>query len=78
MHAAKPGASESGQSLRQKTQGHSQRPSVPQQASERLVYSLDGRLPSTTKLGLVVRDAVRRWFLDTEMEAERGDVVSER
>lgn len=43
---------------------------------EKLLYSMDGRLPKRTKLSVVVSDAVRRWFLDTEMEAERGDVVS--
>lgn len=43
-----------------------------------LHYTPDGRLPKATKLSLVVTDAVRRWYLETEKEAERGDVVSSR
>ena len=41
-----------------------------------LHYTPDGRLPKPTKLSLVVTDAVRRWYLETEREAERNDVVS--
>ena len=41
-----------------------------------LQYTPDGRLAKPTKLSLVVTDAVRRWYLETEKEAERGDVVS--
>lgn len=36
----------------------------------------DGRLQQRAKLGAVVTDAVRRWYLETEKEALRGDVVS--
>jgi hypothetical protein len=41
-----------------------------------LQYTQDGRLPKPTKLSLVVTDAVRRWYLEAEKEADRGDVVS--
>jgi hypothetical protein len=41
-----------------------------------LQYTQDGRLPKPTKLSLVVKDAVRRWYLEAEKEADRGDVVS--
>ena len=40
-----------------------------------LHYSPDGRLAKPTNLSLVVKDAVRRWYLETEKEAERGDIV---
>lgn len=36
----------------------------------------DGRLQQPTKLSAVVADALRRWYLETEKEALRGDVVS--
>lgn len=38
----------------------------------------DGRLQQPTRLGAVVADALRRWYLETEKEAMRGDVVSTR
>ena len=38
----------------------------------------DGRLQQRMPLSAVVTDAVRRWFLETEKEALRGDVVSRR
>jgi len=41
-----------------------------------LQYTQDGRLPKPTKLSLVVKDAVRRWYLEAEKDADRGDVVS--
>lgn len=40
-----------------------------------LQYTLDGKLAKPTKLSLVVKDAVKRWYLETEKEAQRGDVV---
>ncbi len=40
-----------------------------------VTFSIDGRLPRPTPLGTVVNDAVHRWFLDTQREAFRGDVV---
>lgn len=46
---------------------------APQQTP--VTFSIDGRLPRPTPLGAVVNDAVRRWFLDTQREAFRGDVV---
>lgn len=36
----------------------------------------DGRLQQPAPLGAVVSDALRRWYLETEKEALRGDVVS--
>jgi TPR repeat protein len=41
-----------------------------------VVMLADGRLQQRAKLGAVVTDAVRRWYLETEKEALRGDVVS--
>ena len=35
----------------------------------------DGRLQQPTTLGAVVGDALRRWYLEAEKEALRGDVV---
>jgi len=45
------------------------------QKQEPLIYAPDGRLPQPTKLGLVVQDAVRRWYLEAENDMNRGDVV---
>lgn len=42
-----------------------------------LQYTQDGRLPKPTKLSLVVKDAVRRWYLEAEREADRGDVKAQ-
>ncbi len=42
---------------------------------EPLVYNYDGSLPQPTSLGMVLKDALRRWYLETEKEALRGDVV---
>lgn len=41
-----------------------------------MVYSVDGRLQERLPLSVVVTDAVRRWYLEAEKEAQRGDVVS--
>ena len=42
-----------------------------------MVYSADGRLQEgRLPLSVVVTDAVRRWYLEAEKEAQRGDVVS--
>ena len=47
------------------------------QASTEVGESSNGiRGPQSVPLSAVVRDAVRRWFLDTHKEALRGDVVS--
>jgi len=46
------------------------------QPEEPVAFDASGRLPRATKLGAVVHDAVRRWYLETEKEALRGDVVS--
>ena len=40
-----------------------------------MVYSVDGRLQEKLPLSVVVTDAVRRWYLEAEKEAQRGDVV---
>lgn len=40
-----------------------------------VVMLADGRLQQPAKLGAVVADALRRWYLETEKEALRGDVV---
>lgn len=37
----------------------------------------DGRLQQPTRLGAVVADALRRWYLETEKEAMRGDVKAQ-
>ncbi|PSC70613.1 THUMP domain [Micractinium conductrix] len=37
----------------------------------------DGRLQQPAKLGAVVSDALRRWYLETEKEALRGDVKAQ-
>jgi hypothetical protein len=44
-------------------------------AAEQVVFTPDGRLPRPMKLSLVVKDALRRWYLEAEKEALRGDVV---
>mgnify|MGYP007061301830 CR=1 FL=1 len=43
---------------------------------EQVTFLPDGTLAKRTKLGVVVKDAVRRWYLEAEKEAYRGDVVS--
>ena len=40
-----------------------------------VIFAADGRLMKRMPLGAVVTDAVRRWYLETEREASRGDVV---
>lgn len=47
---------------------------TPQQPTP-VAFSVDGRLPRPMPLGAVVHDAVNRWFIDTQREAFRGDVV---
>lgn len=39
-----------------------------------VVYSHDGRLMAPTPLGAVVEDAVKRWYMEAERDAMRGDV----
>lgn len=39
-----------------------------------VVYSHDGRLMAPTPLGAVVDDAVKRWYMEAERDAMRGDV----
>lgn len=39
-----------------------------------VVYSHDGRLMAPTHLGAVVKDAVKRWYMEAERDAMRGDV----
>lgn len=48
----------------------------PQQPQPPVVMLADGRLQQPAPLGAVVSDALRRWYLETEKEALRGDVVS--
>jgi hypothetical protein len=55
--------------------GNSSAPTENGEAALPLQYTQDGRLPKPTKLSLVVTDAVRRWYLEAEKEADRGDVV---
>ena len=40
-----------------------------------VIYSNDGRLVKPMPLSAVVKDAVRRWYLEAERDAQRGDVV---
>lgn len=46
------------------------------QAATEVVFNSDGSLAGgPMKLSAVVHDALRRWYLETEREAQRGDVV---
>lgn len=42
---------------------------------QQVVYSVDGKLQERLPLSVVVTDAVRRWYLEAEKDAQRGDVV---
>lgn len=44
---------------------------------EQVVFLADGALVRPTKLSSVVTDAVRRWYLETERDASRGDVKAQ-
>ena len=58
--------------------GHSQQAAAAAQQQLHdppVVMLADGRLQQPAKLGAVVSDALRRWYLETEREALRGDVV---
>lgn len=46
--------------------------------AEQVVFTPDGHLAKPMKLSAVVTDAVRRWYLEAERDAQRGDVVSGR
>lgn len=46
-----------------------------QPQDETVTFLADGSLSKRTKLGVVVKDALRRWYLEAEKEAYRGDVV---
>lgn len=39
-----------------------------------VLFTPDGKLVERAPLGAVVTDAVRRWYAETEKEAQRGDV----
>ncbi|KAI7840707.1 hypothetical protein COHA_005629 [Chlorella ohadii] len=49
----------------------------PQQPQPPVVMLADGRLQQPAPLGAVVSDALRRWYLETEKEALRGDVKAQ-
>lgn len=48
-----------------------------QQQQPPVVMLADGRLQQPAPLGAVVTDALRRWYLETEKEALRGDVKAQ-
>lgn len=54
-------------------------PSQPQAKAQQppVVMLPDGRLQQPARLGAVVSDALRRWYLETEKEAMRGDVKAQ-
>lgn len=49
---------------------------VPSQASAQTVNGTEGQVLGRTPLSIVVTDAVKRWYMDTNKEAVKGDVVS--
>lgn len=49
---------------------------MPSQASTQTVNGTEGQVLGRTPLSIVVTDAVKRWYMDTNKEAVKGDVVS--
>ncbi len=43
------------------------------QPAEPVVFSPEGALPRPMKLSVVLKDALRRWYLEAERDAARGD-----
>ena len=51
-------------------------PEGPSQAPAHTLSGTEGQTSGRTPLSLVVTDAVKRWYMDTNKEAVKGDVVS--
>jgi len=60
------------------SQSNSKKPSSQNQTTSSqkkpVLFTPDGKLVERAPLGAVVTDAVRRWYAETEKEAQRGDV----
>eukprot|EP00890_Picochlorum_soloecismus_P004850 jgi/Picsp_1/5366/NSC_02727-R1_protein len=52
-------------------------PGVTNGSNGQAMYSVDGKLQERLPLSVVVSDAVRRWYLEAEKEAQRGDVKAQ-